>query len=67
MNLKIKYSLIAATLLCTVHAKEINKLDVVTVIAQKVEENVQNVPIAMNVVDEFLIWQARPAALHCQQ
>lgn len=57
MNLKksIKTSLIVATLVCNVSAKEQNQLDTITVTAQKTEENIQKVPISINVIDEFLI------------
>ena len=37
----------------TMCAKDIKKLDTVTVTAQKTKENVQEVPIAMSVFDEF--------------
>jgi len=53
---KIVYSMIA-TLLFTTHidAKEIKKLDNLTVTAQKIEESAKDVPIALSVFDEYSI------------
>lgn len=51
---KKSLSLIATTLLVScINAKDIKKLDAVTVTAQKVEENIQDVPISISVFDEF--------------
>ncbi len=55
MRLDIKTSIIVASLLCNVYAQESNQLDTITVTAQKVEQDMQHVPISINVVDEFLI------------
>ncbi|WP_324171841.1 TonB-dependent receptor [Sulfurimonas sp.] len=53
---KIALSLAASLLLTsTIEAKELRKLDTVTVTAQKVEENPKNVPIAMSIFDEYSI------------
>jgi len=51
---KIGLSLVATALLinCS-YAKDIKNLDTVTVTAQKIEENVQDVSISMSVFDEF--------------
>jgi len=53
---KVVLSIITAiSLLNHASANDTTHLDSVTVTAQKVEENVQKVPISINVVDEFLI------------
>ena len=53
---KIVLSLSTTLLINTVaQAKELRKMDDITVIAQKIEENPRDVPIAMNIYDEFKI------------
>jgi len=53
---KIGLSLVATIFLVNVgYAKDIKSLDTVTVTANKIEENVQEVPISMSVFDEFAI------------
>lgn len=47
--------LTAMTLSHHASANDATHLDFVTVTAQKIEENVQEVPISINVIDEFLI------------
>ncbi|WP_324171831.1 TonB-dependent receptor [Sulfurimonas sp.] len=56
MKYKITLSLITAVCLSNnIYAKDVQKLDIVTVTAQKVEENAQRVPISLTVFDEFAI------------
>jgi len=53
---KIRLSLVSSIFLVnSIYAKDVNQLDTVTVTAQKVEENIQEVPISMSVFDEFSI------------
>ena len=53
---KITLSLVTTLILISnIYAKDIKSLDTITVTAQKVEENVQEVPISMSVFDEFTI------------
>jgi len=54
MKRKIALSFITSLVLSqNVYAKDIKSLDTVTVTAQKVEENVQDVPVSISVFDEF--------------
>ncbi len=56
MKRKIALSLITAICLSnSIYAKDVQKLDIVTVTAQKIEENAQQVPISLTVFDEFAI------------
>jgi len=56
MKRKIALSFVASLILSqSVYANDTKKLDTVTVTANKVEENVQEVPISMTVFDEFKI------------
>jgi len=56
MKRKIALSFVASLILSqSVYANDTKKLDTVTVTANKVEENVQEVPISMTVFDEFTI------------
>ncbi len=51
---RIMLSLSVSLLLANnIFANEVNNLDAITVTAQKVEQNMQNVPISMSVFDEF--------------
>ena len=53
---KIVLSLATVIILSNnIYAKDTTNLDTITVTAQKIEENIQNVPISINVIDEFLI------------
>lgn len=55
-NSKIILSLATAVILTNnLYANDTKQLDTVTVTAQKTEENIQEVPIAMTVFDEFAI------------
>ncbi|MEA3553565.1 MAG: Plug domain-containing protein [Campylobacterota bacterium] len=56
MKNKITLSLITAICLSNnIYAKQITSFDTVTVTAQKMEENAQQVPISLSVFDEFAI------------
>ncbi len=56
MNHKIALSIVTAICLSSnIYAKEVQTLDTVTVTAQKVKENAQQVPISLSVFDEFAI------------
>ena len=56
MKNKIVLSVATSLILSqAIYAKDTKKLDTVTVTANKVEENVQEVPISMTVFDEFAI------------
>jgi len=53
---KLVLSMATAIILSNnIYAKETKSLDTITVTAQKVEEDAKDVPIAMNVFDEYLI------------
>jgi len=53
---KIILSLVTATILTNnIYANDTKQLDTVTVTANKIEENVQEVPISMSVFDKFYI------------
>lgn len=53
---KLTLSLVTTLILAnSMYAKDIQSLDTVTVTAQKIEENIQEVPISMSVFDEFTI------------
>jgi len=56
MKNKITLSFVTSLILVqNIYAKDTKQLDTVTVTAQKTEENVQDVPIAISVFDEFTL------------